>query len=191
MRGCGSSGSASRGGAAAQRVGWRTRTLAWLRGDSGPRSWCRRSMLEQADAGSYDTQPEAAGTPLPAEERSHARSCWPSAVAARRAYRDRPWPASRAATAPPAATRCAPPCWAPTTACVSNFSLVMGVAGRSAGQHADPAHRPGRAAGRRRLDGAGRMDLGAERARAVRPPDRDRARGAGARSRTRSARSWR
>ena len=49
---------------------------------------------------------------------------------------------------------------------VSNFSLVMGVAGAAGlGRH-DPGDRRGRAAGRRRLDGDGRMDLGPELARA-------------------------
>jgi VIT1/CCC1 family predicted Fe2+/Mn2+ transporter len=55
-------------------VGWRTRTLGWLARRFGTAFVVPTiDAMEQADAGSYDTQPEAAGTPLPAEERSHAR----------------------------------------------------------------------------------------------------------------------
>jgi VIT1/CCC1 family predicted Fe2+/Mn2+ transporter len=57
-----------------RRVGWRTRTLGWLARRFGTAFVVPTiDAMEQADAGSYDTQPEAAGTPLPAEERSHAR----------------------------------------------------------------------------------------------------------------------
>jgi vacuolar iron transporter family protein len=56
------------------RIGWRTRLLGWLARRFGA-SFVVPTIdtMEQADAGSYDAQPEAAGTPLPAEERSHAR----------------------------------------------------------------------------------------------------------------------
>jgi VIT1/CCC1 family predicted Fe2+/Mn2+ transporter len=56
------------------RVGWRTRALGWLAGRFGTAFVVPTiDAMEQADAGSYDAQPEAASTPLPAEERSHAR----------------------------------------------------------------------------------------------------------------------
>ena len=58
---------------------------------------------------------------------------------------------------------------------LSNFSLVMGVAGPRL-HRADPHHGAGRASGRRRIDGARRVDLGAELARAAGAPDRDRVR---------------
>jgi vacuolar iron transporter family protein len=56
------------------RVGWRTRALGWLALRFGAAFVVPAiDAMEQADAGSYDAQPEASGTPLPAEERSHAR----------------------------------------------------------------------------------------------------------------------
>lgn len=58
----------------AHRVGWRTRLLAWLAVRVGTGFVLPTiDAMEQADAGSYDRQPEATGTELPAEERSHAR----------------------------------------------------------------------------------------------------------------------
>ena len=58
----------------AHRPSWRTKALAWLSRRFGP-SFVAPTInaMEQADAHAYDAQPEAAGTPLPAEERSHAR----------------------------------------------------------------------------------------------------------------------
>jgi vacuolar iron transporter family protein len=56
------------------RVGWRTKVLGWLARRFGTAFVVPTiDAMEQADAGSYDAQPEAAGTELPAEERSHAR----------------------------------------------------------------------------------------------------------------------
>jgi VIT1/CCC1 family predicted Fe2+/Mn2+ transporter len=58
----------------APRVGWRTKLLGWLARRFGTAFVVPTiDAMEQADAGSYDGQPEAAGTELPAEERSHAR----------------------------------------------------------------------------------------------------------------------
>ncbi|MFN8163326.1 MAG: VIT1/CCC1 family protein [Solirubrobacterales bacterium] len=57
-----------------RRTGWRTRLLAWLAGRVGTGFVLPTiNAMEQADASSYDAQPEVAGTELPAEERSHAR----------------------------------------------------------------------------------------------------------------------
>jgi vacuolar iron transporter family protein len=56
------------------KVGWRTHVLGWLARRFGTAFVVPTiDAMEQADAGSYDTQPEAAGTELPADERSHAR----------------------------------------------------------------------------------------------------------------------
>lgn len=56
------------------RTGWRTHLLGWLARHFGNALVVPTiDAMERADAGSYDTQPEAAGTPLPGEERSHAR----------------------------------------------------------------------------------------------------------------------
>ncbi len=58
----------------AARVGWRTKALGWLARRFGTALVVPTiDAMEQADAGSYDAQPEAAGSRLPAEERSHAR----------------------------------------------------------------------------------------------------------------------
>lgn len=64
------------GGAADEmpRPSWRSRTLIWLAGRFGSRL-LTTTLAEQEQAGQfmYDDQPEAAGTTLPADERSHAR----------------------------------------------------------------------------------------------------------------------
>lgn len=56
------------------RIGWRIRVLAWLARRVGPGFVVPTiTAMEEADAGGYDAQREAAGTALPGEERSHAR----------------------------------------------------------------------------------------------------------------------
>ena len=60
--------------APARRVGWRTRALGWLAGRFGTAFVVPTiDAMERADAGSYQAQPEAARTALPGDERSHAR----------------------------------------------------------------------------------------------------------------------
>ncbi|HET7483655.1 MAG TPA: VIT1/CCC1 transporter family protein [Actinomycetota bacterium] len=56
------------------RVGWRTKVLASLAKRFGP-SFVVPTIdaMEQADSASYDDDPAAAHTPMPSEERSHAR----------------------------------------------------------------------------------------------------------------------
>ncbi|MEO8285801.1 MAG: VIT1/CCC1 family protein [Chloroflexota bacterium] len=57
-----------------RQVGWRTRTLALLARRFGPQFVLPTiNHMEQADSTSYDNQPEATGTSMPSEERSHAR----------------------------------------------------------------------------------------------------------------------
>lgn len=57
-----------------RRVGWRTRALGWLAAHFGPQIVMPTiNAMEQADSVSYDGQPEAAATTMPSEERSHAR----------------------------------------------------------------------------------------------------------------------
>lgn len=55
-------------------IGWRTRVLGWLARRFGP-SFILPALdeMERADRHSYEGQPETAGSRLPAEERSHAR----------------------------------------------------------------------------------------------------------------------
>jgi VIT1/CCC1 family predicted Fe2+/Mn2+ transporter len=112
------------------RLGWRARALAWLARRFGP-SFVVPTIdaMEQADAGSYDAQPEAAGTPLPAEERSHARLLqairgeqpggMQGAALARLEGRHRAASGNSLRAAVLGAN----------DGLVSNFSLVMGVAG--------------------------------------------------------------
>lgn len=57
-----------------QRLGWRTRALAWLARRFGPQFVLPTvSMLEQRDQAQYDRQPEAVAGGLPMAERSHGR----------------------------------------------------------------------------------------------------------------------
>jgi VIT1/CCC1 family predicted Fe2+/Mn2+ transporter len=108
---------------------WRTRSLMWLARRFGPQFVLPTlSTLEQRDVGSYDTQPEAVAGGLPAAERSHNRivqalsESFPGGAAggtlARLEGRHRAGGnALRAAVL------------GANDGLVSNFSLVMGVAG--------------------------------------------------------------
>ena len=124
-------GQLARIGAAAGRLRpeWRSRALAWLARRFGPSFVLPTlSTLEQRDVGSYDAQPEAVAGGLPAAERSHNRvvqalaASFPTGAAggtlARIEGRHRTGGnALRAAVL------------GANDGLVSNFSLVMGVAG--------------------------------------------------------------
>ena len=57
-----------------RRPSWRSRVLAWITRRFGPDSVLPTiTAQEQADQRMYDDSPEAAGTALPGDERSHAR----------------------------------------------------------------------------------------------------------------------
>jgi vacuolar iron transporter family protein len=111
------------------RPDWRTRSLVWLARRFGPQFVLPTlSTLEQRDIGSYDSQPEAVAGGLPTAERSHNRvvqalaSSFPGGAAggtlARIEGRHRAGGnALRAAVL------------GANDGLVSNFSLVMGVAG--------------------------------------------------------------
>jgi VIT1/CCC1 family predicted Fe2+/Mn2+ transporter len=115
--------------AATLRPDWRTRALVWLARRFGPQFVLPTlSTLEQRDIGSYDSQPEAVAGGLPGAERSHNRvvqalaSSFPGGTAggtlARLEGRHRAGGnALRAAVL------------GANDGLVSNFSLVMGVAG--------------------------------------------------------------
>ena len=96
---------------------FRARAMAWLARRFGP-SFVLPTIAaaEARDIDAYDDQPEAVAGGLPTDERSHARIIEAAASTGRRAGRHRRSPRSRAAIAVAAATRCAPRCWAPTTA---------------------------------------------------------------------------
>lgn len=56
------------------RLGWRARTLIWLVGRFGPAFVLPTiGSLERMDSRAYQAQPESRATALPAQERSHAR----------------------------------------------------------------------------------------------------------------------
>jgi VIT1/CCC1 family predicted Fe2+/Mn2+ transporter len=115
-----------------RRVGRRTRVLGWLARRFGPQFVLPTiNESEQADTTGYDGQPEAAGTSLPSEERSHARllreisgyspaGLAGGAVARLEGRRHR---AASGGNALRAAVLGA------NDGLLSNFSLVMGVAG--------------------------------------------------------------
>ena len=111
----------------AARVGWRTRALGWLAQRLGTAFVVPTiDAMEQADAGSYDAQPEAAESPLAAEERSHARLL-------RAIGTDQPGGLQGAALARLEGRHCGNSLRAAVLGAndglVSNFSPVMGVAG--------------------------------------------------------------
>ncbi len=57
-----------------RQLGWRTRTLIWLSRRFGPQFVLPTiSSLEQADDTGYRAQPESRATPMAAQERSHSR----------------------------------------------------------------------------------------------------------------------
>lgn len=115
--------------AGALRPDWRTRSLVWLARRFGPQFVLPTlSTLEQRDVGAYDAQPEAVAGGLPAAERSHNRivqalaASFPGGASggelARLEGRHRAGGnALRAAVL------------GANDGLVSNFSLVMGVAG--------------------------------------------------------------
>jgi vacuolar iron transporter family protein len=115
------------------RVGWRTRLLGWLARRVGVGFVLPTvDSMERADAGSYDRQPEATGTALPAEERSHARLLreiaggggglqGPSVARLEGRHRAASGNSLRAAVL------------GANDGLLSNFSLVMGVAGAQLG----------------------------------------------------------
>jgi VIT1/CCC1 family predicted Fe2+/Mn2+ transporter len=109
-----------------RKVGWRTKVMAWLAGRFGTQFVLPSiNQKEQADSSSYDTQPETAHTSLPSDERSHARllrtisgGMEGSAVAQLEGrHRATSGNALRAAVL------------GANDGLLSNFSLVMGVAG--------------------------------------------------------------
>jgi VIT1/CCC1 family predicted Fe2+/Mn2+ transporter len=115
-----------------RRLSFRTRTLMFLARRFGPDLVLPTiQAAERADSGSYDAQPEAAGTSLPSDERSHARlvsalseSHGPGlrggAIARLEGRRHRGLGAGNALRAAVLGAN---------DGLVSNFSLVMGVAG--------------------------------------------------------------
>ena len=154
------------------RPDWRPRALAWLARRFGPQFVLPTlSTLEERDVGSYDSQPEAVAGGLPAAERSHNRivqalaTSFPGGATggtlARVEGRHRAGGnALRAAVL------------GANDGLVSNFSLVMGVAGAEiAGKTIllTGLARPHRG---RLLDGARRVAVGDQFARIEPAADR-------------------
>ena len=116
------------GAAVPSRPGWRARLLAMLARRFGPGLVASTVATQEATAqGMYDDQPEAAGTSLPADERSHARVLREvtrgveGGVLARFEGRHKAVGGNALRAAVLGAN----------DGLVSNFSLVMGVAGAS------------------------------------------------------------
>ena len=118
----------------ARKVGWRTRLLAAIARRFGTQLVLPTlDALEEADSGGYERQPESAGTAMPGEERSHARVLRSLAGAsgveggalARFEGRHR----AASGNALRAAVLGA------NDGLLSNFSLVMGVAGAQVAAH--------------------------------------------------------
>ncbi len=114
----------------APQPGWRTRTLGWLARRFGPQLVLPTiNANEQRDSHSYDAQPEAKAAALPQQERSHARLLQaiaggkgqgvqgPMLAQIEGRHRARSGNALRAAVL------------GASDGLLSNFSLVMGVAG--------------------------------------------------------------
>ena len=117
-------------------AGWRTRMLVWLARHVSPDLVASTAAtLEHLDRGRYDAQPEARGTPLPRQERSHARllrelsrgrhAGWSGPVFARLEGRH----AAGGGNALRAAVLGA------NDGLVSNLSLVMGASGAAFSEH--------------------------------------------------------
>ncbi len=120
----------------ARRPGWRTRLLAALARRFGPRFVLPAiTSNERVDSGRYASQPEASGTSMPADERSHARLL--SAVTAGTSSGMTGGTLAeiegRHRTAGGNALRAA--VLGANDGLVSNLSLVMGVAGAQLSEH--------------------------------------------------------
>ena len=158
-----------------ERPSRRARSLAWLACHFGASLLLPTlAAREQIDRDRYTIQPEA-GDALREEEQAHAsllselRAASPATRAADALARTERGRGGLGGNALRAAVLGA------NDGLVSNLSLVMGVAGAAAPGAHDPRDRDRRAARGRPLDGDGRVDLGAELARALRAPDRRRA----------------
>jgi vacuolar iron transporter family protein len=121
---------ANAGARAVARASWRARSLAFLARHFGAGSVAPMVATQEREGRTmYDDQPEAAGTPLPADERSHARLLHAvtggasGMLLARFEGRHRAIGGNALRAAVLGAN----------DGLVSNFSLVMGVAGASAG----------------------------------------------------------
>ena len=121
-----------RGEAAVSGPSRRARLLAWLAGRFGPGLLVQvLAGVERRSRGMYDAQPEAAGTPLPGDEHSHARLLTAlegsSGIEGARIARFEGRHRAVGGNALRAAVLGA------NDGLVSNLSLVMGVAGATAG----------------------------------------------------------
>jgi VIT1/CCC1 family predicted Fe2+/Mn2+ transporter len=119
------------------RAGWRTRALAWLARRFGPEFVLPSiNTFEQSDSAQYDNQPEAVAGGLPADERSHARiveamaQTTPTGLSGSALARLEGRHRAMGGNALRASVLGA------NDGLVSNLSLVTGVAGAAAAEHA-------------------------------------------------------
>lgn len=112
----------------ALRPGWRSRMLGWLAKRYGAEFVLPTvSSLEQADAGAYDRQSDAARSSLPTEERSHARLL--SEISGRGGMEGRAVARFEGRHRAASANALRAAVLGANDGLLSNFSLVMGVAG--------------------------------------------------------------
>lgn len=127
---------ATGGSVPAARPSWHTRILMWLARREGPESVLPfAATLETIDRGQYDNQPETVDTPMPSQERSHARLL--TRIAGRR---NSAWSGGlysqiegRHGAGGGNALRAA--VLGANDGLMSNLSLVMGVAGAAFSEH--------------------------------------------------------
>ena len=150
-----------------RRASRRSRVLAWMARRFGPQMVLPSVVAGEAQGSSgYSGQAESRGTAMPGEEASHRRVLstilrgtsggLEGSTLARLEGRHRAMGGNALRAAVLGAN----------DGLVSNLSLVMGVAGAALADRADPRHRLRRPPGRRHLDGARRVALRAELARA-------------------------
>jgi VIT1/CCC1 family predicted Fe2+/Mn2+ transporter len=116
--------------APALRPGWRTRLLITIAERLGP-DWVvgAAASLEQIDRCQYDDQPETCNTGMPGQERSHARLLSELAGSRRNTWNGRQFASLEGRHSAGGGNALRAAVLGANDGLVSNFSLVMGVAG--------------------------------------------------------------
>lgn len=116
--------------APASRPSWRTRLLIRIARLCGP-DWVvgAAASLEQIDRGQYDAQPESRDTAMPAQERSHARLLGELARGRRTTWNGRLFASLEGRHGAGGGNALRAAVLGANDGLISNFSLVMGVAG--------------------------------------------------------------
>jgi len=116
--------------------GWRTRFLAWMARRFGPDLVLPTlQTLEEIDRDHYDRQDEAAGTSMPAQERSHARVLSHLSGKVRTSWDGAAYSSLEGRHGAGGGNALRAAVLGANDGLVSNLSLVMGVAGAAFEQH--------------------------------------------------------